>query len=451
MARRFVSVIVGFLCLFLGLWVAAGGAMPGYETTLVSRHSDGTLSNNFSTDPSITADGSYVVFSSLATNLTDVPPALAGNVIGHNRLTGQTVLISRAMDGSAAGDSESPAVAAGGGFVVYESTSDALVADDDNAEQDIFVYERATGQTTLVSRHSDGTIANSWSLLPSISGDGRYVVFASNADNLVDGDSGWNQQVYLHDRQTGETMLISRNAAGDPGNGRSTYPDISADGNTIVFESEASNLNSPDDNGMSSDIYVYDRPSGRLTRASRHSDGTQGDGPSVIPSVSGDGRRVAFQSFAANLVADDINDTPDIFVHDRLTGETWLVSRHTDGTPADGPSNGAAIADNGRTVAFNSVATTLVDDATGQQNAFRHDLQTGATIMVSRHSDGTPGNATTYPLGPRPVAVANSGAVAFESEATNLVDDDTNQQNDIFVNAPPPPTLSYRAFVPITQ
>jgi len=221
-----------------------------------------------------------------------------------------------------------------------------------------------------VSVASDGTQGNDNSWDPSISADGRYVAFFSHASNLVPGDTNGKADVFVHDRVTGQTTRVSVASDGTEGNGYSWFPSISADGRYVAFESIASNLVPGDTNGVS-DVFVHDRLTGQTTRVSVASDGTQGHSASDHPSISADGRYVAFESFASNLVPGDTNGKRDVFVHDRLTGQTARVSVASDGTQGNGDSIYPSISADGRYVAFVSGASNLVPgDANGNIDVF---------------------------------------------------------------------------------
>jgi Tol biopolymer transport system component len=216
---------------------------------------------------------------------------------------------------------------------------------------DVFVHDHMTGVTTRVSVASDGTQGDGKSGGASISDDGRYVVFSSNATNLVSGDTNnycaWNgsnnncSDVFVHDRVTGETIRVSVTSDGTQGNHDSFSPAISADGRYISFDSIADNLVLGDTND-SSDIFVHDRVTSETTRVSVSSDGIQGNDESQTPSISVDGRYVAFSSWANNLVVGDTNAEPDVFVRDR-EGQSvgYSVSGHitnSEGDPLPGVS-----------------------------------------------------------------------------------------------------------------
>jgi Tol biopolymer transport system component len=181
-------------------------------------------------------------------------------------------------------------------------------------------------QTARVSVDSSGNQGNCWSSYPSISSDGRYVAFSSLASNLVAGDTNGAYDIFVHDRQTGVTTRVSVDSSGNEGNDISGAPSISSDGRYVAFESYASNLVADTDSGL--DIFVHDRQTGMTSRVSVNSSGNKGNGASIYPSMSSDGRYVAFESDASNLVACDTNGWPDIFVHDRQAAFSAVTSLH---------------------------------------------------------------------------------------------------------------------------
>jgi len=184
----------------------------------------------------------------------------------------------------------------------------------------------------LASVDTAGTEGNSGSYWTVLSADGRYVAFESDASNLVANDTNIRRYIFVHDTATGITSLVSVSTAGTPGNNDSYYPSISSDGRYVAFESLASNL-VPNDTNILSDIFLRDTASGTTSRVSVSSTGIQGNSESSNPSISSDGRYVAFHSHAGNLAANDTLSADDVFAHDTSTGITSLMSVSTAGTP----------------------------------------------------------------------------------------------------------------------
>lgn len=343
---------------------------------------------------------------------------------------GPTVRVSVRSDGGEANnESFAPDISADGRFVAFDSAATNLVSDDNNARRDIFVHDRETGVTERVSVRSNGTQANGNSYAPAISDDGRIVVFHSFATNLVDGDSNNVADVFVHDRQTGVTSVASR-VIGGSANDISYDADVSADGRYVVFWSYASNLVGGDNNGHA-DVFRLDLAGLVMERVSVDSNEAQANGESRWPSISGDGQRVAFTSDASNLVGGDNNGYADIFVRDLSAGTTQRVSV-PDGTSnnANGQSSESEIADNGAVVAFASLASNLVsDDTNGYQDIFIHNLGNGNTKLVSIASNGVQANQPSE----QPSISGDGVHVAFQTYADNLVSNDTNGDRDVFI------------------
>jgi Tol biopolymer transport system component len=365
------------------------------QTTRVSLASDGTEGNHWSSNPSISADGRYVAFYSYASNLVSGDTNGKADIFVRDRETHQTTRVSVDSHGLQANDNSwNVSISADGRYVAFLSYASNLVPGDTNSCSiytggrcpDVFVHDRGTQQTTRVSVASDGTQSNNESGQPSIAADGRYVAFYSSGSNLVPGDSNGRGDVFVHDRQTGGTVRVSVASDGTEGNGWSLWPAISAGGRYVAFESGASNLVAGDTNG-SYDIFVHDRQTGETTRVSVASDGTQGNDDSgndgeLTHSISADGRYVAFQSRASNLVDGDNNGREDVFIHDRQTSRTTLVSVAMGGGVGNDRSILSSISADGRHVAFTSVASDLVPGDTCCYDAFVRDRgpQDGNTI-----------------------------------------------------------------------
>jgi Tol biopolymer transport system component len=344
-----------------------------------------------------------------------------------------TVSIVSVNNGGRAGNQPSggPGVNRDGTVVAFYSDANNLVPFDTNMFRDVFVRVLSTEQVTeRVSVSSSGEQANGPSEFaggaPSVNADGTLVAFYSRATNLVPGDVNGYVDVFLRDRTAGTTELVSVSSDEEPANGPSVYPSISGDGRFVAFQSLASNL-VPDDTNNVSDIFVRDRLNGTTERACG---GTQGDRGSSTPAISADGRFVAFASSATNLVPDDINNHLDIFLCDRDTGVIELISISSAGVPGDGDSILPAINENGNVVAFKSLATNLVpNDRNNTVDVFARDRAAGTTERISVSFRGGDPNDFSFPP-----SVDYSGRwVAFGSYATNLALGDNNNTSNMFV------------------
>lgn len=274
------------------------------------------------------------------------------------------------------------------GTSVAFSSSSGLVAGDTNGQVDVFVRNLQLNAIERVSVSSAGVQGNGGSGgvdAIGVSGDGRFVVFVSNASNLVPGDTNVSEDVFCRDRLLAETTLVSVGAAGVFANGDSSWARCSADGRYVVFNSAASNLVSADTNGQY-DTFLRDRLLGTTTRVSVDSSGAQGiGGPSYSPEISPDGTHVGYSSLASNLVASDSNNAYDVFLYDRLSGTTSRVSEGVAGTEADGSSYVSSLTLSGRMIAFDSVATNMVqNDTNGVRDVFVRMCSLVATYCTAK-------------------------------------------------------------------
>ncbi len=290
----------------------------------------------------------------------------------------------------------------------------------------------ATGQvTSRVSIDSSGGQGNDGSYSCRVSADARFVAFVSDASDLVGGDTNGDRDVFLHDRQSGTTERVSVDSSGAQANGHSgLLLSISADGRYVAFESSATNLVAGDSNGRW-DVFVHDRQDGMTERVSTSSSGVQGQDHSHYPSISADGRYVSFSSWSSNLVLGDFNGRVDVFVHDCRSGTTERVSVNSSGIQANGHSINPWISADGQYVGFESHATNLVGgDTNDAADVFVRDRQSSTTERVSVDSSGAEGNSDSY----APAISADGRYVAFTSYAANLVGGDTNSTFDVFVH-----------------
>jgi Tol biopolymer transport system component len=390
--------------------------------------------------PSISADGRYVAFSSTADNLSAEDNDPAADIFVRDLQTGTATLVSRASGPTGAAgdrDSEAPAISADGRFVAFASLA-ANLSTEDRFPVDIFVRDLQTNTTTLVSRASgaSGPAGDRRSEAPSISADGRFVAFASSALNFSAEDNDPGSDVFVRDLQANTTTLVSRasGVSGEAADFASLDPSISADGRSVAFDSEAANLG-PDIALW--DVFVRDLQANTTTLVSRASgaSGAPGDDYSITPSISADGRYVAFDSEADNLSAED-NDIADIFVRDLQANTTTLVSRASGAAGAAADSGGRdpsrpAISADGRYVAFDSLADNLSTedyDVFGTDCYYFHgwlcypapvgdifvrDLQASTTTFASRASGaaGEPLQSTSI----EPSISADGRYVAFST------------------------------------
>lgn len=409
-------------------FTAADGPRPLVQRVSVS--SAGVEGNGRSDRPILSADGRFVTFYSRASNLVPNDTNNASDAFVYDQSTGQTRRVSVSTTGvQGNGNSYVPALSADGRFVAFESFSSNLVFPSTNRMSHIFLHDQVISQTVLVSVSNTRVQGNSNSYVPALSADGRFVGFFSLANNLVPNDTNNSTDVFVYDQFTGQTIRVSLNSTGVEGNFASYYPALSADGRFVAFQSAANNLVFSDSNNAN-DIFVYDRVSSQTSRVSVNSSGLEGNGESYDPEVSADGQLVTFYSAASNLVSNDTNNAFDSFVYNRVSGQTSRVSVSSSGAQANGGSGVPVLSANGRFVTFHSIASNLVgNDTNNVEDSFVYDRIMEQTTKVSTSNTGILGNGAS--LGPVPSA--DGRIVAFESDATNLVPNDTNNVRDIFV------------------
>ncbi|GLZ01757.1 hypothetical protein Acsp02_90080 [Actinoplanes sp. NBRC 103695] len=404
----------------------------GATTVRASVAGGGGQGDRPSMHPEVSADGRYVVFFSTATNLVPGDTNDYFDVFIRDRTAGTTRRVNVSSTGAQAdGPTHSQArISADGRYVVFTSYGANLVPGDTNDDSDVFVRDLATGSTSRVSVASSGRQADGFSaFFLAISADGRYVLFDSEATNLVPGDTNGVRDIFQHDRRTGRTTRVSVGNDGEQADHFSEAPGFSADGRYLTFASYAGNLVPGDTNGFS-DVFVRDRRTGRITLVSRTPAGVPSQYSSFNPTLSADGRFVSFQSESEDVVAGDTNGFPDAFVHDRRTGRTELASVSSDGRQTDDFCNLASISADGRYVVFYSGATTLVrGDTNATDDVFVRDLVRRTTIRVSVATSGRQANGWSG----QPSTSSDGRVIAFASEATNLVPGDTNADPDVFL------------------
>jgi Tol biopolymer transport system component len=380
--------------------------------------------------PAISADGRFVAFDSDADNLVPGDTNRHSDVFIRDRQTGITERLSvgrRGVQGNSY--SENAAISANGRFVAFYSAATNLVPGDTNGFVDVFVRDRKTGATQRVSLGRASVQGDFGSYDVAISADGRFVAFTSDATNLVPGDTNRVPDVFVRDRATGTTQRVSVGPGGVQGDFASFSPTISANGRFVAFFSAATKLVPGDTNGVD-DVFIRDCKTGVTQRVSLGRGRVQGDFGSYIPAISADGRFVAFSSDATNLVPGDTNGVLDAFVRDRQGGTTRRVSLGSAGIQRKSGGAVSSISADGRFVVFVSVATKLVPgDTNSVDDVFIRDRQMGVTRRVSVGQGGVQANGSSD----RAAISADGRFVAFLSRATNLVPGDTNSADDVFV------------------
>ncbi|MBX3037583.1 MAG: PD40 domain-containing protein [Anaerolineales bacterium] len=427
------STLVLLIAVFaLSMFIQSASAAPG-DIMRVSVASDGTQGNGNSgiSKPSMSSDGRYIVFSSGASNLVSGDTNGKEDIFLHDRNTGTTIIVSVASDGTQGNDtSTTPCISSDGRYVVFKSSANNLVSGDTNNYSDVFLRDLLTNTTTRVSVSSSGVQGNGFSDSPAISGNGQYIVFASDATNLIGGDVNFRTDIFLHNTQNSSTIRVSL-GLGVESNHNSFNPIISDNGRLVFFESWGNNIVSGDNNNRP-DVFMYDTQTNITILISRSSSGTIGNDSSSLLDISSDGRYVVFSSSANNLVSGDTNSRMDYFLRDTINNSTTRVTVHSNGTQSNLSSNyGATVSNDGRFVIFGSSASNLVDnDLNGSKSdLFIRDINNGQTILISTSASGVQGNLdSTFPV------ITDDGSyIAFASLASNLISGDTNNFHDLFI------------------
>jgi lipopolysaccharide export system protein LptC len=314
---------------------------------------------------------------------------------------------------------------------LFSSKATLLVGNDNNAKQDVFIKDLLTGKVTLVSTNGSLEGFNADSDAVAISVDGTKVLFNSAANNIVAGDTNNSTDAFIKDLETGEIIRVTTDSGDKEARSGGFAVGMSADGTKVLFDSLSADLVANDTNGMR-DSYVKDTITGQTVRVSVNKDGEQTNQHNEAYAISADGTKVIFDNIADNLVAGDTNRTYDIFIKDLITGEVTRVSTNSDGTEGNGASIFGTFSADGTKVIFNSSSTNFVDNDTNDQNdVFVKDLTTGQLLRVSNSLQGAAANG-----GSDAYAISQDGTkVLFISNATDLVLEDTNGVADVFVSS----------------
>lgn len=404
-------------------------ALADGRTQRISIDTGGDDPNGASLTPSISADGRYVAFQSDASDLVVGDNNHSADVFVRDLPAGITVRASVDTGGSDPdGYSFDPFISADGRYVAFWSNATDLVTGDGNSHPDVFVRDLLVRTTVRASVDSGGGDPDGASYSPSIGPDGRYVAFHSYASDLVVEDGNATADVFVRDLVTGTTVRVSVDTGGGDPDGASAGPSISADGRFVAFDSWAPDLVAGDRNHLP-DIYVRDLVAGTTARASLSRQGRDPNGESWYPSISADGRYVAYYSYASNLVARDGNGAADIFVRDLLAGSTIRASVDMGGKDPNDDSKGPSLSSEGRFVAFSSGASDLVGhDWNDFSDVFVRDLVSGTTVRASVDTEGgdPDGDSGSSSFS------ADGRYLVFGSFATDLVAGDGNGLLDVF-------------------
>ena len=412
--RVFVPSVALIFSIFAVAGIANGFAG---QTTRVSVTSAGVAANSTVSSGVLSADGRYVVFATAASTL-----GTGLHVYRHDQSTHTTEQVDITPTGtSSTGPSFQPTVSADGRYVAFTSQATDLVATDTNLVQDVFVRDmtKQMDSTSLVSASASGVAGDRLSGLNGLPGahgisdDGQYVVFLSTATNLIGDTVNLFVQVYVKDTTTGAVVRAS--VTNDPAalaNGNATTPVISGNGHAVAFVAGAPNLGA-----ATSQVYVRDLVSGVTTLE------TPGAGAlaSTVPALSIDGRYLAFVTQAHLDVADADNGNPDVFLRDRVANTTVLVS-HSLNSSSGVPTGAPSISNDGRWVAFQSLDDMLVsEDLGGLTDVFLWDRTTNAITLVSRNDAGDQATGTIGLTASASPSLSRDGSrVLFLSNAANL-------------------------------
>jgi Tol biopolymer transport system component len=403
---------------------AAAAADSGGQTRLVSVSSRGVQGNDFSAAPVLNSGGRYLAFVSRASNLVPGDTNGADDVFIRDLSRGRTDRVSVSSSGAQAdGGSYSAAISANGRYVAFVSTSTNLSPGQHHGAAAVYVRDVRAGKTEVVSvsRDSEQLGDGSFSVHPSVSANGRYIAFESDASNLVPGDTNIASDVFVRDRLHETTSRVSVSSTDRQAKGTSLEPVISANGRFVAYYSSARNL-VPGPTNSSWGVFVRDMFTGVTSRVSLSSAGALGSGGQ--PAISATGRYVAFAGWMPGDPP-PTNGVNSIYVRDRRLGTTTRASVSSDGNPANGTSNFAAISADGRHIGFISDGSNLVPgDTNGSMDVFVHDLRNGTTSRVNVSSGGA--QAVLENTSGPPSITADGRLVAFASAAGNLVPGDTN-------------------------
>ncbi len=399
------------------------------EVQLISVSSAGVKSNGNCSNPVMSGEGRYVAFSSQATDLVDGRTTDGyWQVYRRDTITGETVLVSQSATGVVGNnDSDQPSICAANGTVVtFYSTATNLIDGTPTSGNQIFAKNLATGAVNVVSCSATGVLGNGACYDAFINYSGMYVVFKSYSSNLIDGDpTSTVGNIFRKNLFTGAVDLCSQSLTAVHGNGPCRNPVLTMDGNIAIFSSTASNLIDGTPTGAEQ-VFRKNLTTGVVDLVSKSALGAQGNATSMLPTTSFQGDRIAFQSDASNLTVVATSGT-NVFLKDMTSGAVTLISSSSTGVPGNANSGQPSMDYNASRVAFNSDATNLVDAYTSG-TIYVKNTQTGVTYQGDVSAAGVPANG----IGFLPCVSPNAAFLAWTSGATNLIPGDLMTGLNIF-------------------
>lgn len=419
--NKFMKIIQIFVSVILIL--VPNFALAENPIRIASSPSWNAIGDGDVSSPSIDESGNWIVFGSSASNLTNTPdPDQIEDIFLKDMSSGNLRQITFGNN-----QSHLPTISSDGRWIAYYSRATNLDPTDQTSAEDVYLFDRKSEITKCISCVSGGSDAATYYVAPpSMSSDGKFVAFESRSTNLIDGDENNFSDVFVYDRVAENMDRISTANNGTEANGNSNHPSISDDGRLVTFHSTAENLVDDDTNNVA-DIFVFDRTINQIERI-KNVNNSEFNNMSIHPSISGDGKFVAFESAATNWSANDTNTNFDILMWNRETKIITLGSQNSNQEIGWGWSSHPSLSRKGNYVAFTSTAQLVDEDQNYFEDVYVRSMKTGITSLISRGGQRFVGNDFS---GQADIS-DNGSHVVFQSYADNLISSDENYWSDIF-------------------